>query len=506
MTLAPNKTKLVCTIGPASDSPEIMLQMLHAGMNIARLNFSHGDFTWHKTAIDNLRRAALAAGKRITIIADLPGPKIRIGQLAQEPIKLKRGDAFTLTTDEIIGDQQRVAVSFPHLPAVVKLGDVLFLNDGIIQLEVVRVEGKDVKCRVHVGGELRSRKGLNLPEIELGVSAFTEHDHDCLKSALENGVDAVSQSFVEGPADVAAVRKATVELGHHPFVIAKIERAEALQRVDEILKAADGIMIARGDLGVEIPLETIAVVQKQLISRSNVLGKPVITATQMLQSMVDHCRPTRAEATDVANAILDGTDCVMLSEESAMGKFPVEAVRMLARIAAATEPHRIDSRLREPLADYDRDGDVHLVDLISRNVQRTVVDLAPTAVIVPTATGHTARMISRFKLPVWIVAASPEEATCHGLQFSYGVSPVHSQEHTRDWNTFARRWVQSEGLADGLVVLTAGPSRDNPKANHRLEIIDLRPGRVWNNAARVACKNAEESGFLQLSERKGDNK
>jgi pyruvate kinase len=232
---------------------------------------------------------------------------------------------------------------------------------------------------------------------------------------------------------------------------------------------------------VEIPLETIAVVQKQLISRANSLGKPVITATQMLDSMVDHCRPTRAEATDVANAILDGTDCVMLSEESAMGKFPVEAVRMLAGIAAATEPNRIGGRLREAFADYDRDGDVHLVDLISRNVHYTVAHLAPTAVIVPTATGYTARIVSRFKLPVWIAAVSPEETTCHGLQFSYGVHPVYEPEHSRDWNTFARRWVQSEGLADGLVVLTEGPSRDNPQANHRLEIIDLRLGRVGNN-------------------------
>jgi pyruvate kinase len=481
MALAPSKTKLVCTIGPASDSPEIMLQMLHAGMNIARLNFSHGDFAWHKTAIDNLRRAARTAGKRITIMADLPGPKIRIGQLAEEPIELKRGDAFTLTTNEVIGDRHRVLVNFPRLPAVVKLGDCLFLNDGSIQLEVVKVAGDNVECRVLVGGELRSRKGLNLPGIDLGVSAFTEHDHDCLKFALENGVDAVSQSFVETPADVGAVRKAAVELGHHPFIIAKIERARALLRVDEILKAADGIMIARGDLGVEIPLETIAVVQKQLISTANIHGKPVITATQMLESMVDHCRPTRAEATDVANAVLDGTDCVMLSEESAMGKNPVEAVRMLAKIAAATEPHRIDGRLREAFADYDREGDIHLVDLISRNVQHTVAHLAPAAVIVPTASGYTARMVSRFKLPVWVAAVSPEEATCHGLQFSYGVHPVCEPEHSRDWKTFARRWVQSEGLAVGLVVLTEGPSRGNPEANHRLEIIDLSPGRVWNS-------------------------
>ena len=481
MMLAPNKTKFVCTIGPTSESPAIMLQMLHAGMNIARLNFSHGDYAWHKTAIDNLRNAARMAGKRVTIMADLPGPKMRIGQLAEEPVELKQGDAFTLTTNEIFGDRHRVFVSFPRLPAVARPGDILFLNDGIVQLEVERVEGKDVQCRLLVGGELRSRKGLNMPGIDLGISAFTEHDHDCLKFALENGVDAVSQSFVETPNDVDTVREAAAELGHHPFIIAKIERAGALARIDEILKATDGIMIARGDLGVETPLERIAVIQKDLTSRANLLGKPVITATQLLASMVDHSRPTRAESTDVANAILDGTDCVMLSEESAMGRYPVEAVNMLVRIAVATEPYRTDTRVREAFADHDRGDSVHLVDVISRNVQHTVAHLTPQAVIAPTVTGHTARMASRFMLPVWIAAVSTEEATCHGLQFSYGVSPVHAQERPRDWTTFARQWVRSEGLAEGLVVLAEGPSRENPKANHRLEIIDLRPGDERNH-------------------------
>jgi pyruvate kinase len=229
---------------------------------------------------------------------------------------------------------------------------------------------------------------------------------------------------------------------------------------------------------VETPIERIAVVQKQLIGRANRLGKPVITATQMLESMVDHLRPTRAEATDVANAILDGTDCVMLSEESAMGKFPVEAVKMLAGIAAAAEPFRAAGHVEGPFADYDREGDVHLMDLISRNVRQTVDHLAPAAVIVPTVTGYTARMVSRFKLPVWIAAVSPEEATCQALQFSYGVSPVHEPEHPSDWDAFAGRWAQNEGLPAGLIVLTQGPSKHNPRTNPRLEIIDLGRGAI----------------------------
>jgi pyruvate kinase len=496
MALAANKTKLVCTIGPASESPGILRQMLDAGMNVARLNFSHGEFAWHKTAIDNLRFAARSAGRQLTIMADLPGPKIRIGSLASEPVELKKGDAFTLTTDKAPGDRRRVFVNFPRLPAVVKPGGCIFLNDGNIRLEVVRVSGSDVECRVLVGGELRSRKGLNLPGMNLGVCAFTERDCECLKFALENGVDTVSQSFIETPADVDAVRKAAAEMGHQPFIIAKIERAGALAHIDEILKAADGIMVARGDLGVETPIERIAAVQKQLISKANLLGKPVITATQMLESMVDHFLPTRAEATDVANAILDGTDCVMLSEESAMGRFPVEAVAMLARIAAAIEPCRTDARDREIFADYDRNGDVHLADFMSRNVQRVVVHLAPTAVIVPSATGHAARMVSRFKLPVWIAGVSPDEATCHGMQFSYGVHPVHEPEYPGDWSAFARTWVRNEGLAEGLVVLTEVPSRVNPEADPRLEIFDL--------SQKSAGKNLHSrSGRKKIPEKEG---
>ena len=476
MALAPNKTKLVCTIGPASETPGVMRQMLDAGMNIARLNYAHGDLVKHQSVIADLRRAALVAGKLLTIMADLPGPKIRVGQVDGDLVALKKGAAFTLTTDEISGDAQRVSVNFPRLPAVVKPGDLLFLNDGIIQVEVVKVAGNDVMCRVVVGGGLGSHKGLNLPGVDLGVCAFTAHDHECLKSALENGVDAISQSFVETASDVNAVRNAAVELGFHPFIIAKIERAGALDHIDEILLASDGIMIARGDLGVEIPMERIAVVQKQLTSRANLMGKPVITATQMLESMVDHSRPTRAEATDVANAILDGTECVMLSEESAMGNYPTEAVGTLAKIATATEPFRIHGRMREVFADYDRVHEVPLEKLMSHNVQQTVDHLNPVAVIVSTATGNEARLIARFKMPVWVAAVSRDEATCQGLQFSYGVQPVHVMTLPEDWNSFARSWVRSHGLPDGLAVFAEGPTADHPNANHRLDVIDLSQG------------------------------
>ena len=305
----------------------------------------------------------------MAIMADLPGPKIRIGQLAKEPIHLKAGDTFTLTTEQIAGDGNRVSVAFEPLLKAVKPGDTIFLNDGFLQLEVVKVEGKDVRCRVLVGGELRSRKGLNLPGIDLGISAFTDHDREALRFAAENGVDAVSQSFVQSGADIDAVRKAAEILDYHPLIIAKIERSRALDRIDEILEVTDGIMIARGDLGVEIPIEQIAVVQKRLMRLANMRAKPVITATQMLESMTDNRRPTRAEATDVANAILDGTDCVMLSGESAMGKYPVDAVAMLAKIAEAIEPHRSAHSVREALKDLGHGDKVSLADLIALSVE-----------------------------------------------------------------------------------------------------------------------------------------
>jgi pyruvate kinase len=306
------------------------------------------------------------------------------------------------------------------------------------------------------------------------MSAFTEQVRSCLEFALKNGVDAVSQSFVDTAADIDAVRQAAAELGYQPFILAKIERAGALNHIDEIMNAADGIMIARGDLGVETPIARIALLQKQLIRRANLLGKPVITATQMLESMVEHNRPTRAEATDVANAILDGTDCVMLSAESAVGAFPVETVEMLAEIAEAVEPGRPEFRVGGGEADYDRDTDSNLVDVISRNVQQTVDHISPISVIIPTLSGRAARMVTRFKLPVWIVAVSPNPSTCSELQFSYGVTSVLAADHPEDWNIFAKEWAARENLPEGYIIMTQGPSADNPHANPRLEIINTR--------------------------------
>jgi len=466
--LPDHKTKVVATIGPASDSPEMLERLIRAGLNVARLNFSHGDFSDHKDRIARIRAAEKATGLRVAIMADLPGPKMRVGKIDPEPVQLVAGASFTLTSEDIVGNRERVSMSFEPLPKVVKPGNKLFLNDGLVQLIVERVEGTEVHCKVAVGGELRSKKGLNLPGIDLCMSAFTDHDRACLEFALKNGVDAVSQSFVESAADIDAVRAAAKALGKTPFIIAKIERLDALKNFDEILKASDGIMVARGDLGVEVPIEEMAILQKQLISKTSLAGKPVITATQMLESMVSSRLPTRAEATDVANAILDGTDCIMLSAESAMGKYPEEAVAMLSKIAAYTEAHRPPTR-RNDLKAMSRPATApEATALVVENALETV---PCAAVFVPTLTGTTVRMISRFSPAVWIVAIGPNASVCQGLAFSYGVYPVDLAEDPENWNDFARHWLQEYQVKGAVAMLVAGPSPHDPSANHRIEFL-----------------------------------
>jgi pyruvate kinase len=475
--LPANKTKIVATIGPASESPEMLARLIRAGLDVARLNFSHGSLSKHAEVIQHIREAARETGRRITIMADLPGPKLRLGKIDPEPIQLVPGEHFTLTTDDIIGNAQRACTSFQQLPRVVKPGDRIFLNDGLVQLVVEHITGNDVECKVVVGGELRSRKGLNLPGVELGISAFTENDRACLEFALEHGVDAVSQSFVERAADIHVVRAAAAKVGKQPFIIAKIERADALAHFDEILAASDGIMIARGDLGVEVPIEEIASIQKQLIAKTNLAGQPVITATQMLESMVSSRLPTRAEATDVANAILDGTDCVMLSGESAVGKFPEEAVAMLAKIAAFTETHRPPRSFiaQREFVQQQQQPPARARDRMASLVEHALYTVPCDLVLVPTRGGMVARAISRFKPPVWIIAPSADCTACQNLAFSYGVYPIDLAEEPDDWREWIAQWIRENGISAERVMLVAGPSPRSPKANYRIELMRLEP-------------------------------
>ncbi len=468
-SLREHKTKIVATIGPASDSPEMLERLIRAGLDIARLNFSHGEFTHHGKVISRIRTAAQKVGRSVAIMADLPGPKMRLGKINPEPIQLRIGEIFTLTSEDIIGDNHRASMSFEPLPRVVKPSDRLYLNDGLVQLQVELVAGNQVHCKVAVGGELRSRKGLNLPGINLGISAFTEHDRRCLEFALQHGVDAVSQSFVESAQDVHLVRAAALAAGKQPFIIAKIERSHAVEHYEDILHAADGIMVARGDLGVEVPVEEIAVIQKQLILQANIAGKPIITATQMLESMVSNRLPTRAESTDVANAILDGTDCVMLSGESAMGQYPEEAVAMLARIAVATESSRPGAWRKALQGTAQKPSTA--AQAMAVVVEHALETVPCAAVFVPTRSGNTARMISSFKPTVWIVAVGADSAVMQGLLFSYGIQPVHREADPEDWRDFASTWLRDHSVKGNVAFLVAAASPRQPDASHRIEFM-----------------------------------
>ena len=396
--LPDKKTKIVATIGPATQSRAMLEQLIANGMNVARINFSHGDLEDHRLVIDNVRAAAAALGQRVAIMGDLPGPKMRIGKLAVEPITLERDQSFTIEAGDFVGDASRVSMQFEGLPQAVKSGDSIYINDGYIQLEVQAVDGAKVRCRVVVGGELRSRKGVNFPGIDLGISAFTEQDRQFLEFAAEHKLDAVSQSFVQCGEDIEAVRRAAAEMGYCPFIIAKIERSRAVDNLDDILDHTDGIMVARGDLGVEIPFERVAVVQKEIIRRASLRSRPIITATQMLESMITNRRPTRAEVTDVANAIIDGTDCVMLSAETSIGQFPVDAVVVMASIARYTEQHASSTPLTPLLEELRAANKLPHDDEIALSVFRAAEALQPDILLGVTTSGASVRRLARFDL------------------------------------------------------------------------------------------------------------
>ncbi len=478
LKLTGNKTKIVCTIGPASQSREVLERLIREGMNVARLNFAHGDFASHEQTIANIRAAEAASGKRVAIMGDLPGPKMRIGTLAKEPVLLRRGDPFIIQTDEIEGDAGRVSVPFAELPSAVKPGDRIYVSDGFILLEVQKVVGQEIHCLIKVGGELRSYKGVNLPGIDLGISAFTEHDHSFLKFAAAHGLDAISQSFVQGPEDIRAVRDAATAEGYRPFIIAKIERSKAVENLRAILMETDGIMVARGDLGVELPIEEMAVIQKDIIRLANQAAKPVITATHMLESMMEYRRPTRAEATDVANAILDGSDCLMLSGETAAGLNPTQSVAVMSRIATVTEPYCVGTDATTALKAARSQHRTGADRRVSLSIYLSAEAIDPVAVVTPTVSGNAPRLISRFRLPVWIVAFSDDLAICQALQFSYGVFPVYEPDPPKDWGAYAREWLRQHGATEHLALLTFGIGRDRMDRTNHIEIIDLSNGEI----------------------------
>ncbi len=468
------KTRIVATIGPASRSPALLEKLILAGMNIARINFAHGDLAGHGQVIRDLRMIAGKLGRRVAIMGDLPGPKMRIGKLQTEPIQLERNQSFTLRIGDGIGDQSGAFMDFAGLAKAVQPGDNIFLNDGYVQLRVDRVNADAVHTSVIVGGELRSHKGVNFPGIDLGISAFTERDGELLQFAAEQQLDAVSQSFVATADDLAEVRAAAQRLGYTPMVIAKIERAGALEHIDAILEAADGIMVARGDLGVEIPIEEVAAVQKDIILRAQLAAKPVITATQMLESMVHYRRPTRAEVSDVTNAILDGSDAVMLSGETAVGDYPDEAVAMMARIAVVAENMPTGDRLIEVLnqAVHAKDGFTgrscvaeHVSDLQKPWRPISFLRSAPAA----------ARRV------VWPAIdclpgswpSVPPKSSANNSSLCAVSTRCMWPKWPASWATFVRQWVLEKQLDAGLAILTEGGGTLRTSGATRLEMIDL---------------------------------
>jgi pyruvate kinase len=411
-------SKIVCTIGPASRSPRIIDRLLRAGMDVARLNFSHGTHANHAENIAVLRAAAMHLHKPIAILADLQGPKIRTGALAGgSPVILRTGQKFVITTARVLGDSTRVSTVFKPLPKEVHRGDRILLSDGLIELRVEQVRGREVICEVVNGGALGEHKGINLPGIKLRVPALTSKDREDLLFALKQGANYIAVSFVRRPEDVVLAKTLVRRAGKDTPIIAKLEKPEAIENLDAILRVADGVMVARGDLGVEMNPERVPVVQKAIIKRAREFRRPVITATQMLESMTENPRPTRAEASDVANAIFDGSDAVMLSAETASGKYPVEAVSMMARIIEEAESS-IEEFPRP--APQER---LKVAETVAELVCHASRELHMKLIAVFTHSGFTARLISRYRPLVPIIAFSPEEETRRRMALIWGVSP-----------------------------------------------------------------------------------
>jgi pyruvate kinase len=411
------RTKIVCTIGPASNSAEVIKSLVTNGMSVARLNFSHGTHSDHKTMIERIREASAAAGRPVAVLQDLCGPKIRVGILPDAGIRLSPGQSLILTVDKQPAQENRVPVTYHGLPSQVKTGDRILLADGMMDLTVERTTPSEIVCTVVTGGILTSNKGINLPSSSLEIPALTEKDRRDLIFGLEMEVDYVALSFVRTAADVHAIKKIIRRQGKQTPVIAKIEKHEALDHIDAILEAADGLMVARGDLGVEIPLERVPYIQKQLVRKANMAGKPVVIATQMLRSMVESPRPTRAEATDVANGVLDGADAVMLSEETASGDYPVEAVRFMARIATSAEEKFPHDKYLEMLP---REG---MSEAVSYAASILASNLNAGAIVATTRSGSTASHIARYRPVQPIIALSPDDQTVRRLALIWGCIP-----------------------------------------------------------------------------------
>ncbi|MFB9278000.1 pyruvate kinase [Cohnella cellulosilytica] len=452
------KTKIVCTIGPSSESLENTKKLITAGMNVARLNFSHGDYEEHGNRIKAIRQASQELNKTVAILLDTKGPEIRLGKLKEEPIELVQGEYITLTTEEILGDITRVPVTYKDLPTDVSVGATILIDDGLIGLTVLDIQGTEIKCQIVNSGQIKSKKGVNVPGVAISMPGLTEKDISDIKFGIEVGVDFIAASFVRRASDVLEIRELLERHdARHIHIISKIENQQGVDNLDEILEVSDGLMVARGDLGVEIPAEEVPLVQKRMIEKCNRAGKPVITATQMLDSMQRNPRPTRAEASDVANAIFDGTDAIMLSGETAAGKYPVESVETMARIAESAESAL---HYREMFTKQANAQQTSVTEAISQAVANSALDLEAKAIVTSTESGYTARMVSKYKPKSPIIAVTPVEQVLRRLQLVWGVTPVKgvSASTTDEMFEIAVQGALDSGIVrlGDTIVITAG--------------------------------------------------
>lgn len=466
------KTKIVATIGPATSSVEMLSKLLKEGMNVVRLNFSHGDFKEHQAKVDNFKTAMKETGLSGAIMQDLSGPKIRLGEFEAERVMLKTGGTITITTDKIIGNEKRVSINYPPFAKEVKKGDKIMVDDGKKKFEVISIKGNEVLCKILAGGETKGRRGVNLPDSDISVSSLTEKDKKDIEFGIKNKVDFFAFSFVRTPKDVIELREILKKKKSKAKIIAKIETPQAVKNIDAILDLCDGLMVARGDLAIEVPAEKVPMIQKMLISKCNDAGKIVITATQMLESMIKSPVPTRAEVSDIANAILDGTDAVMLSEETTLGEFPVEAVKVMARVAYDIE-HNYPER---SLSSKGAKGERSVTDSITSSVVKTAHDIGAKVIIALTKTGFTARMISRHKPTSPIIAVTSDPIVSHQLSASFGCLPLLVTDYNNVPNTFkmVRNYcLKNKFVKNGdKVVIVACSSSDKKDASANMILVE----------------------------------
>ena len=450
------KTKIVCTLGPVSENEETLRELIKNGLNVCRLNFSHGSHEEHKGRMDLVKKLREELNMPTAILLDTKGPEIRTGKFDAPEVLLEEGQTFTITMKDVMGDKERCTVSYKGLANDVKAGDTILIDDGLVGLTVKEVNGDDIVCEVQNSGIVKNHKGVNVPGVKVNLPAITEKDRSDIEFGIEQGIDFIAASFVRKVSDVLAIREILEENNAtHIKIISKIENQEGVDNLDEIIEVSDGIMVARGDLGVEIPTEEIPVVQKLMIKKCNEAGKPVITATQMLDSMIRNPRPTRAEVTDVANAIYDGTDAIMLSGETAAGKYPVEAVKTMATIAK-----RAEETMRNRRTKINKSKNV--TDAISYATCTTAMDLDARAILSSTASGHTARMVSKFRPDCPIIATTSDESVRRQLSLTWGVLPVMRNKSANTDQVIVNS-IEAAKTAEyvnenDIVVITAGGS------------------------------------------------